>query len=470
MHYDCAIIGAGAAGMAAALAAAEGGLEKIVILERGEDMGGILRQCIHDGFGTLYLGQSLTGPEYAGYFKDRLAAAPVSIKTKASVLSVSTQDRPFVVHYLSETEGPAHLTADTVILAMGCRERTLGQLRIPGSRPSGIYTAGTAQYMMNIQNLLPGRSTVILGSGDIGLMMARRLSLEGVEVRLVLGEKASGLARNHIQCIRDFNIPIRFGYTVVSVHGFKRLKGVRIAPVGQDGRPVLKEKTYIPCDTLLISAGLIPETDILDSDVIPLNPACGIAASETGETSVPGLFAYGNVTAVYDLVDKVTMAGKLAGEEAAAFITGKTAEAPQKLPKAYREKEPTCEVLDGLEDHERLCILCPKGCVLSFDAATNPPEISGFKCRRGLDYGLEEWTDPKRILSTTVKTTSGALVPVKSSAPIPKASLMEAMKKIRKIKLCPPVKAGSIVYENLLHTGADLIATGEINETKTPTA
>ena len=464
MHYDCAIIGAGAAGMAAALSAYQGGLEKIVLLDRDRAVGGILRQCIHDGFGMLYLNKSLTGPEYAGYFKGQLEKSPVKVKTGASVLSLSRDCGFFSVKYLSETEGPAQLTADTVILAMGCRERTLGQLRIPGNRPTGIYTAGTAQYMMNIQNLLPGKTAVILGSGDIGLIMARRLTLEGAKVKLVLGEKATGLARNHLQCVRDFGLPIRFGCTVVSVHGYKRLKGVSVAPVLEDGSPDLSQKTYVPCDTLLVAVGLIPETDILDPDFVKLDTEGGIEVRENGRTSIPGLFACGNVTGAHDLVDKVSMAGKQAGAAAAAYLTGKPGQTAEKMPDAYFEKEPTCEVLNSLKENERLCILCPKGCILRFDTAADPPEITGYRCGRSRLYGLEEWNTPRRMLTTTVKTAAGGLVPVKSSAPLPQSALLKTMKKLQKITLDTPLPPGGIVCENILDSGADMITTGEAYE------
>ncbi|WP_195269616.1 FAD-dependent oxidoreductase [Eubacterium sp. 1001713B170207_170306_E7] len=464
MHYDCAVIGAGAAGMAAALSAARQGVKKIALLDRGQDVGGILRQCVHDGFGTLYLKKSLTGPEYADHFKKQLKATPVILKTGASVLDVTKTGGVFSVKYLSEAEGPSRLTADTVILSMGCRERTLGQLHIPGSRPAGIYTAGTAQYMMNIQNLLPGKSAVILGSGDIGLIMARRLTLEGARVKLVLGEKATGLARNHLQCIRDFELPIRFGCTVVSVHGYKRLKGVSIAPVLENGRPDLSKKNYIPCDTLLVAAGLIPETDILDPDFVRLGENGGIGIRENGGTSVPGLFACGNVTGVHDLVDKVSMAGKRAGEAAAAYRSGRPETKPEKLPDAYLQAEPTCEVLNRLKENERLCVLCPKGCILSFDTAHDPPEIAGYQCSRGRRYGLEEWRAPKRMLTTTVKTASGKLVPVKSSGPLAQSALLTAVKSIRKITLAGSVAPGTIIDQNILNSGVDIITTGEAYE------
>ena len=209
-YYDLIVIGAGAAGMASAVAAAQKGVKSILIVDRNQDLGGILQQCIHDGFGIHLLNKSLTGPEYAEYWKHKIKSFPITVLINASVLEIDYKNKPFKLQILNCNEGKRQYIADAIILATGCFEKTVGHMKIPGSRPAGIYTAGTVQYMLNIKNMSPGKTTVILGSGDIGLIMARRLTLEGIKVKLILGEKASGLARNHVQCVQDFNIPIYF--------------------------------------------------------------------------------------------------------------------------------------------------------------------------------------------------------------------------------------------------------------------
>ncbi len=460
-HFQLIVVGAGPGGMAAAVGAYDAGLRNILVVDRNDCAGGILPQCIHEGFGRDEEGRPLTGPEWVGMWKNRLEARSIPVQTMTTVLDIDFQSRPFRLRFLSRDKGAGVLTADSLVLSMGCRERTLGQMRIPGSRPAGIFTAGSAQYMMNRQNLLPGKNAVILGSGDIGLIMARRLLLEGLNVKLILGEKASGLARNHIQCVRDFGTPIRFGWTLLSTHGYKRLTGVSIAPVDEAGKVDLTKKEYIRCDTLLVAAGLIPETELFKPANVSLTDKGGIPAGAWGDTAVPGVFACGNVTRIYDLVEDVARDGLRAGSGAAAFVLGGGKEtAAGDMQGISLGKEPGYEILEDLKPDELVCILCPRGCRIS----RSQPEKGGL-CERGREYALSEIKDPRRTLTTTVKLRGTGtdvwpekLVPARSREPIPKGIWKEAMKKIRDLSVNAPVKEGQILLENICHTGIPLVA------------
>lgn len=318
------IIGGGPAGLAAAIEANNAGIapEDILILERDRELGGILNQCIHAGFGLHMFGEELTGPEYAGRFIDIVRERKIGYLCDAMVLSVSS-DRE--VTFVSPTEGFCRVRAGAIVLAMGCRERTRGALNIAGSRPAGIYSAGTAQRYVNIDGYLPGKRVVILGSGDIGLIMARRMTLEGAKVLRVceLMPYSGGLPRNIAQCLDDFDIPLYLSHTVIGIHGKERLEGVTVAKVGDDRRPIPGTEEYIACDTLLLSVGLLPENELSREAGIVLDRITGGAqVDETMQTSIPGIFACGNVLHVHDLVDFVTKEAYRAGASAAAFVSG----------------------------------------------------------------------------------------------------------------------------------------------------
>lgn len=320
MKTDLVIIGAGPAGLAAAVAAYDNGVRDLLLLERDTAPGGILQQCIHNGFGLHRFGEELTGPEYAARDIKEVNARNIPILTETMVLSVSP-DR--VVTAMNRERGVFTVEAKAVILAMGCRERPRGALNIPGTRPSGIYTAGTAQRFVNVQGYLPGKEVVILGSGDIGLIMARRMTLEGAHVHAVceLMPYSGGLNRNIVQCLRDFDIPLLLSHTVSKIHGGARLTGVSIAQVDEQLRIMPETEQYIPCDTLLLSCGLLPENELTKGAGIPLDPITGGATvNERRETELPGVFACGNVLHVHDLVDFVSEEAKLAGESAAEFV------------------------------------------------------------------------------------------------------------------------------------------------------
>ncbi len=317
---DLVIIGGGPAGMSAAIAAYESGIRDIVILERDECLGGILQQCIHNGFGLHRFKEELTGPEYAWKYEEKVRKLNIPCKLKTMVLNI-TEDK--VITATNEEDGIFHIKAKAIILAMGCRERPRGALNIPGTRPSGIYSAGTAQKFVNMMGYLPGREVVILGSGDIGLIMARRMTLEGAKVKAVceLMPYSGGLARNIEQCLNDFNIPLKLSCTVAEIHGTDRLTGVTIAQVDENRKPIDETREFIPCDTLLLSVGLIPENELTKSAGIGLNPITnGALVDQNRQTDIPGIFACGNVLHVHDLVDFVSEEAEIAGRNAASYI------------------------------------------------------------------------------------------------------------------------------------------------------
>ena len=454
------VIGGGPAGMAAAVSAKEQGVENVLLLERHDYLGGVLPQCIHNGFGTQLYEKDYTGGEYAWLWKEKTEHAGVDVMLSTTVLSVSRPGTPdevvqsstdrnaadddtsggsetggWLVKCVSAKLGAKELEADAVIIATGCRERTLPQMLIPGSRPAGVFTAGAAQLMMNMKNYLPGRSAVILGSGDIGLIMARRMTLEGINVRMILGQEATGLARNIVQCVEDYEIPMRYGWTVVSTHGYERLKGVTIAPFDEEGRPDRTRSQYIPCDTLLVATGLIPELEICN----------GLDVSAMRSS---GLFVCGNANRVHDLADHVTEEGMDIGRQAAAYLGKGTSDSSAGL--SGRNPE-----LTGKQGN-MICTVCPKGCVMQVERV--PFAVSGNQCDRGEVFAKQELESPKRVVTAIVKA-GNSTVSVRTDKPIDKADIFKVMKAVKRIKVETPVAPGQVVASDIAGTGADLVAT-----------
>ena len=418
------VVGGGPAGMAAAWAAAKCGAE-VTLIERSPYLGGVLPQCIHTGFGTQLYGEDFTGGEYEALWEKIVYESGVSVILNATVLKIvpaeaadQGMDR-WEVHYADPSAGAMAIKCDAVILATGCTERTLPQMNIPGSRPAGIFTAGAAQRMMNIKNMLPGRNAVILGSGDIGLIMARRMHLEGINVKLVLGEKESGLARNIVQCIEDFNIPLRYGWTVSETLGYQRLTGVRIREI-ETGREEIVE-----CDTLLIAAGLVPDRELVPGgELVP-------------EQKQEGLYLCGNADHVHDLVDNVTQnavrtAIEVCGRDDADIPPEVREIADKQLPAQSKDKS-----------GNMVCTVCPKGCIMK--VTKNPFAVTRNECTRGEDFARQEVENPQRIVTTVLRTESGGIVSARTEQPVPKEEIPAVMEAARTIVAPDHAKSGSVI-------------------------
>lgn len=332
MKYEIVIIGGGPAGLAAAIAAYDAGCRSILILERDNQLGGILNQCIHNGFGLHTFGEELTGPEYAARFARQVLDRGIAYKLNTMVLSIGEDKK---ITAVNRTDGLIEIEATAIILAMGCRERSRGALNIPGFRPAGIYSAGTAQRLVNIEGFLPGRRVVILGSGDIGLIMARRMTLEGAKVLVVaeLMPYSGGLKRNIVQCLNDFGIPLKLSHTVVDIQGRERVTGVTIAEVGPDRKPIPGTEIHYDCDTLLLSCGLLPENELSRGMGVTISLVTnGPLVDESLQTSIPGVFAAGNVLHVHDLVDFVSEEAAAAGRAAVRYLANGPQDRGREIP------------------------------------------------------------------------------------------------------------------------------------------
>ena len=466
MKTDLVIIGGGPAGMAAAVSAYEKGVTNILILERDKELGGILNQCIHNGFGLHTFKEELTGPEYAARYISRVYEKKIPYMLRTMVVDVREGD-PCIVTAMNHEKGLFEIEAKAVVLAMGCRERPRGAMNIPGSRPSGIYSAGTAQRFVNIEGRMPGKEVVVLGSGDIGLIMARRMSLQGAKVKMVaeIMPYSGGLKRNIVQCLDDFGIPLKLSHTVTKIHGKERIEGVTVSKVDENLKPIPGSEEYVTCDTLLLSCGLIPENELSESAGARMDPVTsGPVVNARLQTTAEGIFACGNVLHVHDLVDNVSKEAVEAGANAAAYVKEKNKD----WGEAVRPKIPakTKSVIPEGRDAGRtlICIGCPNGCLVTVDK--NPDgslSITGNACKKGEEYARNEVTAPKRTVTSIVRVTGGKnpVVSVKTKEEIPKEKIAACVEEINRTALKAPVSLGQIVIADVAGTGVDIVATAD---------
>ncbi len=476
---DLIISGGGPAGLAAAVAAYDDGIRDILIVERDRELGGILNQCIHNGFGLQTFKEELTGPEYAFRYIKMVKEREIPCLLRSMVTGIRAGD-PLEITVMHDntasdllSEDLTQIKAKAVILSMGCRERARGALNIPGFRPAGIFTAGCAQHFVNIEGIMPGRRVVVLGSGDIGLIMARRMKLQGADVRMVIEimPYSGGLKRNIVQCLEDFNIPLKLSHTVIDIDGKDRIRGVIVAQVDEAGKPLAGTEEYVACDTLLLSCGLIPENELsrgvgMDMDDVTQGPI----VNKNLATTVRGIFACGNVLHVHDLVDNVSAEAVKAGKAAAEFIKaaksgmdeiGWGSPVRPGIPPKSRYTPPK----DRDFSSQFICIGCPKGCLLTAaKGADGSLTVTGNSCPVGEEYAKKEMTAPTRIVTSLirVKGGTGPVVSVKTATDIPKERIVDCMSEIRRTEAVAPVAVGDILIANIANTGADLVATAEM--------
>ncbi len=463
--YDLIVIGGGPAGLAAACAAWERGLRKILLAERDRELGGILNQCIHNGFGLHYFKEELTGPEYARRFIEQLADTGVEVRLDTMVLEVTPERQ---VHMVGRDTGYRVEEAKSIILAMGCRERTRGAIAIPGTRPAGVLTAGAAQRYVNMEGWLPGRRAVVLGSGDIGLIMARRMTLEGAKVLacVELMPRSRGLARNIVQCLRDYDIPLLLSHTVTDIRGRERVEQVVVSRVDGGHRPIPGTEMIFDCDTLLLSVGLIPENELTRQAGIEMDPRTGGArVRENMETSLHGVFACGNAAHVHDLVDHVTTESRRAGAAAARYVLAGCVSEEAGEASFHQARSAALGDAGDVDGRTVLvCTVCPRGCRLVADTSGGGFAVMGNGCSRGIDYARAEVTCPTRVVTSTVRCRGGAhpRCPVKTDRPVPKSMIPQVMAALDGICAAAPVHVGQVLLADVCGTGAAIVATREL--------
>lgn len=464
---DLVIIGGGPAGMAAALSAYEKGVTDILILERDKELGGILNQCIHNGFGLHTFKEELTGPEYAARYIDMVEEKRIPYLLNTMVVDIQGGS-PCQVTAMNKERGMFQIQARAVILAMGCRERARGAMNIPGYRPAGIYSAGTAQRYVNIEGRMPGKEVVVLGSGDIGLIMARRMTLQGARVKLVaeIMPYSGGLRRNIVQCLDDYGIPLKLCHTVTEIHGKDRVEGVTLERVDENLKPIPGTKEFVACDTLLLSCGLIPENELSQGVGAKMDDVTqGPVVNARLETTVKGVFACGNVLHVHDLVDNVSRESERAGAFAADYILN----GEQDWGEAQRPKIPAktkCTLPENRDlSSQLICICCPVGCLITARRKEDGSlEITGNSCQKGEAYARSEMTAPVRTVTSMIRVQGGKgkVVPVKTATEIPKGKISECMAEIQKAAAKAPIAVGDVLIENVAGTSVPVIATGNM--------
>ena len=440
---DVLIIGGGPGGLAAACSARKAGADSVIVLERDRRAGGILNQCIHDGFGLIRYNCELTGPEYAERAIREALDAGAEILPSRHVSEIAKADGGYEVSAYTKDGIEKYLTR-TIVLATGCRERTRGNISIPGSRPAGVYTAGVAQNLVNVRNVMIGKKVVILGSGDIGLIMARRLTLEGAKVLAIaeIMSEPTGLARNVSQCVQEFGIPLYVKTTVSKIIGKKKLEAVELSDLDQNGKVIPGTARRIDCDALVLSVGLIPENEVAQTVGVKLFANNAVDTDRYLQTSVPGVFSCGNSRHVMDLADYVSEQGEMAGRNAVHLIRGEDMD-------SWDEEKSNCMKKGFPEEGTVTCTICPNGCQVKWDEATDT--FSGNRCKRGARFAIQERTSPMRTVTTTVRTTEGAgegtLIPVRTAGKISKAHVLELVRQLREIEVGKDHAIGDHVYQ-----------------------